>query len=993
MFKKVLLLLIVLAMPVFLFAQSSGKVVGIVKDKETGEPLPGVNVVLQNTYLGATTDVDGYFVILNVPVGTYNIEASYVGYTKAVFQGIRVSAGITTEQNFELQPTTLELGEAVVVVAQRPLVEKHVTQSISRVTSQDLEAIPVRGANAILALQPSVVVQDGNVYIRGGRAEEVGYYLDGASTVNPLNRRNNVHVIQEAVEEVQVLTGGYTAEFGNANAGIVKSELKTGGSDLHFSVDAQTDKFAAEGEKFLGTYSYREHIITATASGPITKNLRFFVAYENQDIGDTQKRFSSGFDFTANNMTNPLVDTSPVNPRNDSSNPNFHPDTLSALHYPDGFTPDNWYKRHSINSTLLYDMDQFKVRVSGVWTYSKNFQTSVPMLNILNTRQQPYVDNTILLSTKLTYVLNPTTFLDAKVSYFMDNGYREDDWFGTDWRAWADSARIHDEHGVTYRKTYDPDYNYLINGFSFRRNGTLLANYSENKQNYIGGALNFVSQINKNHELKFGLDARMYTIRQYSVDPSRFMKDALKYGGEDKIPAGVLAEDIGNVYGYDPYGKELDSGFDGAKKPLFFSTYFQDKIEYQDLIINAGLRLDYFDTKDHVLLHPDNPVIVKDEGIVAPSEWKNKDPMMFVSPRLGVSFPVSDKTVFYAQYGKFVQMPSFNDFYYSSYAYGRQVGGGYFYTTPVGFNIDPLRTTSYEVGFRQQVGDFAAFDITGFYKNIKGQIQADRITPAPGAAIQSYNVITNGDFATTKGLEFKLVLRRIHRLQAQVNYTLTDAEGTGSGNTSFISAVDRLSARPTMLNPLDFNQTHRGTVNLDYRFGKNDGGPVLERMGFNILYTFNSGHPYTLVTTSGGQAGPYSIGVDYMQDTRSRVALEPINSSSTPWVHRVDLRLDKSFGIGDKVTATVYMRVNNLFNLKNVLNVYELTGSAEDDGLLSGLIDPAKTEAFINSYGGEDYVRMYQAINLENGQAYWNYLGKQLYDHPRQIFIGVKFAY
>lgn len=999
MFKKMLLLMVLLAMPIFVFAQSSGKIIGIVKDKETGEPLPGVNIVLQNTYLGSTTDVDGYFVILNVPVGTYDIEASYVGYTKVVVEGFRVSANITSEQNFELQPTTLELEEAVVVTAERPLVEKHVTQSISKVTTEELETIPVRGVQNILALQASVVVQDGNVHIRGGRAEEVGYYLDGASTNNPLNRLNNVLVNQDAVEEMQVLTGGYTAEYGDANAGIVRSELKTGGPDFHFSMSAQTDKFASEGEKFLGTYSYREHIISATAGGPITKNLRFFAAYENWDRGDTEQRFSKGYNFfydpndPKSTLVAPLVDTEPLNPRNNPSGKKYDPDTLSALSYPDGFTPDNWYKHHSLNGTLLMDLSQFKFRLSGIYTYSKEFNTSSPMLNVFNNRQQPYVSNNILLTGKFTHIINPTTFYDVKLNFFSDTGEREDDWFGTDWKSWRDSAKIAEKHpDVVYRNQWDPDYNYLLNGFSFRRNGTLNYNYRKDQQYYWGGAVDFVSQMTKNHEVKVGADFRKYMIRQFAINPV-VMREVGVYGSLDAIPSAVWGEREGNIFGYDRNGKEIDEGFDGPKEPVFFSTYIQDKIEYRDLTVNAGLRFDYFLSGDRVLIKPANPAVDVTEKLVLESEWKDKDAMQYISPRLGLSFPVSDKTKFYAQYGKFVQMTEFNDIYYSSYQLGRQIGGGYFYLAPIGFDMDPIRTTSYEIGFNQQVGDNAAFDITGFYKNVKGQIQADRIVPEAGSNIQSYNIVTNGDFATTKGLEFKLQLRRMNRLQAQLNYTYTDAEGTGSAETSFISAVDHLSARPTLLSPLDYNQTHRGTVNLDYRFGKNDGGIILQQMGINLLYTFNSGHPYTLVFTKGGQSGAYDTGVDYMLDTRSREALEPLNSSKTPWVNQVDLKFDKSFNITNQLETNFYVRITNLFNTKNVLNVYPVTGTPEDDGVLSGVIDAKRTQSFINAYGGQDYVNMYQAINLDNGQAYWSQLGRQLYGTPRQIFIGMKFNF
>nr|NIU01007.1 TonB-dependent receptor [Nitrosopumilaceae archaeon]NIV13020.1 TonB-dependent receptor plug domain-containing protein [Fodinibius sp.]NIX61609.1 TonB-dependent receptor plug domain-containing protein [Nitrosopumilaceae archaeon] len=265
--KRILFLLIIfLSAPFYLFGQSSGKIVGVVKDDATGEPLPGVNIIIEGTTLGAATDIDGYYVILNVPVGVYNVRANFVGYTNVVKEGVRISANVTEEVNFNLEETTVE-GEAVIVSGQRPLVEKHVTQSVSLVTSEDLQSTPVRGLQSIVALQNSVIVQDDNIHIRGGREEEVGYYLDGASAIDPISNTQAVYVIQEAVEEYQVLAGGYTAEFGGANSGIIRTELKTGTPDYNFSLDFQTDKFADEGEEFLGTPSFRHHVGTATLSG------------------------------------------------------------------------------------------------------------------------------------------------------------------------------------------------------------------------------------------------------------------------------------------------------------------------------------------------------------------------------------------------------------------------------------------------------------------------------------------------------------------------------------------------------------------------------------------------------------------------------------------------------------------------------------------------------------------------------------------------------
>ncbi len=971
------LLIIVLLIPLFSWAQSTGKIAGYVTDASTGEGLAGANIVIEGTLMGAQSDADGLYFILNVPVGTHDVRAVYVGYGDVLVQQARVSANTTTNQDFSMQESAIEV-DAVIVTAERPLVEKNVTQSYSLVTSENIETIPVRGFNSLIALQASVVVQDGNVHIRGGRTEETGYYLDGANVTSPLSNTNAVYIIQDAVEEIQVLTGGYTAEFGGANSGIIQSELKTGGRDYNLSLDFQTDNFVAKGEKFLGTYSSQDHFLTATAAGPIvSENIRFFVAYENYFVGDTKKRFSKGYEF------NDLMDFNTSN----------NQDTTYNISYPDGFTPGNERTRHSINSTLLFDSNPFQFRVSALYNYREEYFTNQPMLEVLNSRDQMTVANTLLLSGKFTHVVSPTTFYDLKVSYFDAGTETEDDWYGTNWRAWNDSARIADDYGVTMRSAFrdfnTSAYRYDLSGFPFSRNGDVESSYFKSDNQYFSVNGTITNQMNV-HELKAGFEYRQHTLRRFLINPE-VMSTIDPGQTEDQVNPVVWKEFLGNTYGYDFYGNELDSGEDGAREPVFASAYLHDKIEYSDLIINAGIRLDYFDTKDRTLISPDNPDVNVTTSTIAESAWKDLDPVMKVSPRLGFSFPASERTVFYAQYGKFSQMPELNDVYYNSSQYGTQiVSGGNFYTAPVGFGLKPMHTTAYEVGFRQQVGENVAFDLTGFYKNIKGQPGASRIIANPLSEITTFNYITNGDFATTKGLEFKLQVRRTKNLSAQLNYTLTSAEGTGSGETAYLSAVDRNAETPTIVSPLDYSQTHRGSINLDYRFGRDEGGPVLNQLGANVLFSFNSGHPYTSVYyPPGGQVNAYDAGVDYMLDTRSREAREPINASETPWVFNTDLRLDKSFTVTDDLTATIYMRVTNLFNSKNPVNVYEATGSSSDDGHLA---DPNYSGDFVNVYG-EQYIEMYKAINGKNGQSYLDFVGEELYDNPRQILFGIKVVY
>jgi hypothetical protein len=128
-----------------------------------------------------------------------------------------------------------------------------------------------------------------------------------------------------------------------------------------------------------------------------------------------------------------------------------------------------------------------------------------------------------------------------------------------------------------------------------------------------------------------------------------------------------------------------------------------------------------------------------------------------------------------------------------------------------------------------------------------------------------------------------------------------------------------------------------------------------------------------------------------MNDTRSRRALERIGNSTTPWVFNVDLRLDKTFSVMQNLQLTLYARVLNLFNTQNTINVYNATGNAEDDGFFNNDAVPQRN-SYLEAYG-EQWSTIYEAVNINNGQAYWDQLGLQLYGQPRQIFFGIKLNY
>lgn len=999
MSKRILICCVALLLPFTIFAAVTGKISGTAVDIETGEPLAGVNIIVEGTTMGAATDADGYYVILNVPVGMYSLRASYIGYKELVVQEVWVSQNLTTETNFEMERTALEF-EEVIVTAERPLVEKGATYSVSITTTEQLETIPIRGTDNIIATMAGVIVQDGDIHIRGGRDDEVRFFLNGAPTVNPVYNNNVVYTIQEAVEEMQVLAGGYTADIGGANSGIVSSQLRSGGSELHGSLDIRADGFGdpEEGTKFLNTYTYGHENVVATIGGPLfSKKIRFFLAGEYANRDDAMVRYSKGFRFED------LVDTSPYNPIHDTV----------TVEYPDGFTPKQADERYTINGTMTFDLP-IRLNLGVSYTDRRYDVSDQPMIDILNERT-PYNDmSSLLLTLKATKLFTERTYLDVRLSSYYYERDRGDSWFDKDWEVWYDSSAVYNYTNgeVVYRNAWMPQYNYRFNGFPFERNGAPNDFYYHEKQNYLGIGADFVSQIGRHHELKAGFDYRGYSIRYFDLNPSVMMyaaedgtvKGVKTYGSIEDVPINMWITSGGvDAYGFDIYGNEIDEtvryykgdtllGYaEGPKKPVEAALYFTDKIEFDDLIVNAGLRVDYFDPKDRELKDPANPEVDPNAMMLKEEAWKERDPHIILSPRLGFSFPVTDKTVFYTQYGKFAQMPSYQNIYFSSYQYGFQiVQQGYYFLDPVGFGLDPIKTTSYELGFRQQLGGVAALDVAAFYKNVKGLVEVIKQLPStPTSSIPgSYDRYANGDFATNKGVEVRLNLRRWNRLAGQVHYTYTDARGTQSTSTSAHGALYFNSQMPTIINPLEYSQQHTGSVNLDYRFGLNEGGPILSGLGINLLFQFSSGHPFTYVNVpAGGQVDPYSAGVDYMLDTRDRWPAEPINSSVTPWVYFTDLRVDKTLSLG-KVDATLYLIVNNLFNRKNVINVHWVTGTAESDGFLS---NPNRSQTVIETNGGQQYVDMYEAINLENGQALWDAIGMQLYGHPRQIFFGIKF--
>jgi outer membrane receptor protein involved in Fe transport len=323
------------------------------------------------------------------------------------------------------------------------------------------------------------------------------------------------------------------------------------------------------------------------------------------------------------------------------------------------------------------------------------------------------------------------------------------------------------------------------------------------------------------------------------------------------------------------------------------------------------------------------------KGLTADA-FEDYEPQVTVMPRISFNFPISDEAMFYAYYDVLAQRPSRNrmdptDYLFLAYKTA---------TTLNNPDLKPQKTTNYEVGFKQTLSASSALTINAFYREMRDMIQYTRVAYA---FPKEYYTWGNIDFGTVKGLSMAFELRRTKNISFNANYTMQFADGSGSSDVTGVNIVgsEQPNLRATL--PLDFDQRHNLTASLDFRYGsgKRYNGPIvngkeiLSNMGVNFLATAGSGTPYSR-QLNATQVAQFGI--------NNRSYLEgSVNGSRLPWSYRMDMRVNKSFDIkwGDveesrnKGTVNIYLQVQNILNTANIVNVYQYTGNADDDGYLT----------------------------------------------------------
>lgn len=1084
--------LVLLVMPVAALAQNTGKLSGVITDASTGDPLPGANIVLGGTLLGSATDLDGNYFIIGVPVGTYDVTASFVGYQAQTIQQVEINAGYTRELNFSLAPGA-EL-EEILVEYERPIIQKDAIGAPRVVNSDELVLLPIRGVAAVASLQSGVVTSEGTgLFVRGGREQELTYYVDGVRI------SGQQALPRVAISEQEMLIGTIPAKYGDAQGGVVSVTTKSGAENFFGTVGGQTSQ---------GLDSYGQSLGEISLGGPIVPGRVSFFAtgqYRRQDD-------SSPYGVPTYQLTDDQLAELNANPQVvritsaagdsvylpfpweaaqdavDNGEP-LTPDSLAMLlDIPEGYSlnpglinaPDTYRredftlepsKRSPFAETIvtgnvsIQPTQTVTVRVGGSFETQKSesvsyfrhvfnpdifYHNEQDTWRVYGSLRQRFASNFFYqidaAYQNYNYKLYPNGFagnVEETFSYGdIDAG---NDYLDIARRYFAARA---DGYGPLYTRDGTSGVGQAV-GITFSLPGNPLATFQKQDRKAFQISGNATAQIGL-HQLEFGGEYRTFTERWYSIGGfglSRYAQDenceqVACYANYSDLPFDAFRART-TYYGYDFRGlnevddQDIQGYFDRTNlniapyQPIYYGGYLQDKIEYRDLILNLGVRMEVFDNNAPVLkdIYAPRPIvragsvsgtpagigsddavyfndagdivgyrdadgnffdvegarvdalrIVSDlSGQVEPTDepisnaFEEYTPQATFMPRIGVSFPVTDRAVFFASFNITSQRPTERAF--TTFRSYEEITTQNSRTSNP--KLKPERTTQYELGFRQRLGSSTALTISGFYRTQENKISNRRLI----GGFPSYGTYLNADFTTSKGVEFGFDLRRTRNLSANANYTLSYAQGTGSdaGATSVI--VWRGSVFPNTIAPADFDQRHTLNASVDYRFGEGEGpamggSSLLENTGLNILFRYGSGMAYTALSGSS-----FNVSDSFTDD-----AIGSVNSARLPSTSRIDIRLDRRFQVGNS-SLTAYLIVLNLLDTQNVLAVFRATGLPNTDGYLAtdggrGYLstqpDPASAAFLYNQYIGGP-------VNVGSRHTSASSL---MYSRPRQFRLG-----
>jgi hypothetical protein len=434
---------------------------------------------------------------------------------------------------------------------------------------------------------------------------------------------------------------------------------------------------------------------------------------------------------------------------------------------------------------------------------------------------------------------------------------------------------------------------------SFLTGGTQNENFRRTTGTY-NFKLDLTSQLSDHHQLKAGVDLTKY---QLTFD------DFFLLQPDGLLPPSTSLQPFVTMRVPDPNNPNENLSINQyLHTPTEFSAYAQDKIEFKAIVVNVGVRFDYFDPDGEILTDPADPDIyrplepqhIADSLNVRQSYWYKKATAKYqISPRLGVSFPITDKGAIHFSFGQFFQVPNFDYLYQNpGYKFGPGTGNLGIAGNP---DLKPEQTISGEVGVQQALTDDLKFDITGYFRDIRNLTgtRADEIILYGGSA--RYSQYVNSDFGFVRGITLTITKQLSNGWSATLDYTLQTAQGDASDPAAIRNELASGIQPEVQLIPLNWDQRH--TVNLTFGYVSSDN------WGFSLIAKYGSGLPYTPMQSVN------------ISDLLTNSELKPSSVD-------MDVRAYKDFMIGS-YRLSIFARVYNLLDALNQLNVYNDSGTAD----------------------------------------------------------------
>ncbi len=921
--------------PAMLAAQETGKIQGRVTDATSGQPITGAQVVVVGTRLGNITNADGFYFVNNVPAGLQDVQAQYIGYQTVTVRQQRILAGQTLTQNFQLAQSAVEIAALEVIGETRPLVPRDQVASKNIVTGETVEELPVDNVVNILRLQPGVVTtaaKDG-ISIRGGRSGEEAVFVDGVLVRN-FNAGNSALTIgTNTLSEVDVLTGGFSAEFGEAQSGIVNYVTRSGGQRWNGTLSLQTDEIMPKqwsqgfnraelslGGPVLGALGF---FLGATATGNrftpnsgkgwrdaplyIASGIDTVISYDPTGNGDVREvaipnfvRFDEGGRIPLSNEDEYTLDGK-LDFTYGSGSRLFVTGKISRNQNVNDFT-DLGGKGGAFNSQGTFGTyGRSRTAILG-WTH--NFVQSAEQALALDfkiARQHDIANFGALTDEWVAENTNPAFgFAFNGMEFLVD----QDNFPVT--KGLVENFLRNSAEG---RPPFSERTDFLaaqefrlnpwgvISNFPTRGIGGAFA-LTEEKQWQFRAAVDW--QINRQNRLKFGGD-------YFDIDVAR----------------------AGLAYTNTAFPQIW------VENPKRMSLFVQDRLDLGDVVVEGGLRYDRFDPNS--------------EFPVTPGYYDLDDPTSFFqapvrtsfSPRLGVSFPVTVNSTFRLSYGHFTQLPDLNEYYRgknTDFFRFRNTNTNDFFARP----LELGKTVAFEFGYRQLLAPDFVLDISAYNRDKLRDVTMRKLAwedPTNPGSTTYLNTFTNADFGTIRGIDLRLDRRFGQIFDAMVGYSYQDARNTGTDPFTFTNVFARLESNANALlglppNPAqairltEENRKHNITGNFSLNYPNNHENAVLRNFGLFGTVRVLSGLPYSPLENTAGNVliGPgANLGV-----TGAELKDDEVSTARTPWQRHFDLKATKGMRLMGW-NAQLFLDARNVLDIENRLFVFQSTGDVVDE--------------------------------------------------------------